>query len=228
MNLSDNSTLLSYLGRYRPEIAKRGHNSSERSSSSPAKKGRRPGESGARAQIAAAASRQFGERGYARTTIRSIATEAAVDPSLVIHYFGTKQGLLSEVVDLGFDADSIVASIVGGPVKERGLRLARFVVDLLQNPRYGAAFTALLEAASREPRAAALWRERIRHDIFLPLTRQLEIDHAELRAALAASQTFGLVITYHVLKMDALTALSDDDLAAHIAPALQRYLAEPL
>ncbi len=113
-------------------------------------------------------------------------------------------------------------------MKERGSRLARFVVDLLQNPHYGAAFTALLEAAAREPQAAALWRERIQHDIFLPLTRQLEIDHAELRAALAASQTFGLVITYYVLKMDALTALSDDDLAAHMAPTLQRYLAQPL
>ena len=201
----------------------------QRSPRSPArKKGRRPGASGARAQIAAAARRQFGERGYARTTIRSIATEAAVDPSLVIHYFGTKQRLLGEVVDLGFDAESIVASIIDGPVNERGSGLARFVVDLLQNPHYGAAFTALLHAASSEPQAATLWRERIRHDIFLPLTRKLEMDQPELRAALAATQTFGLVITYHVLKMDALTALSDDDLAAHIAPTLQRYLAEPL
>lgn len=113
-------------------------------------------------------------------------------------------------------------------MKERGLRLARFVVELLQNPHYGAAFTALLDAASRDSQAAALWRERIRHDIFLPLTRQLEIDHPELRASLAATQTFGLVITYHVLKMEALTALSDDDLAAYIAPALQRYLTQPL
>lgn len=212
-------------GRYRPQIAKQGHDTS---SSSPAKKGRRPGASGARAQIAAAARRQFGERGYARTTIRSIATEARVDPALVIHYFGSKQRLLGEVVDLGFKAESIVASIVDGPVEERGSRLAHFVVDLLHDPGYGAAFTALLEAASREPQAAALWRERIRHDIFLPLARQLEMDHAELRAALAASQTFGLVITHHVLAMDALTALTDDDLAAHIAPTLQRYLAEPL
>jgi AcrR family transcriptional regulator len=194
----------------------------------PPKKGRRPGESGARAQIAAAASRQFGQRGYAQTTIRSIAAEAAVDPSLVIHYFGTKQRLLSEVIDLGFDPKTIVASIIDGPTTERGRRLAVFVVDLLKNPRYGAAFTALLHSATSEPHAAVLWRERIQQSVFLPLAQELEMDHPELRAALAATQTFGLVVTYHVLKMEALVTLSDAELATHIAPTLQRYLAEPL
>ena len=62
----------------------------------------------------------------------------------------------------------------------------------------------------------------------MPVTRKLEIDNAELRAALAATQTFGLVVTYHVLKMDALVSLSDDQLVQHIAPALQRYLSQPL
>jgi AcrR family transcriptional regulator len=199
-----------------------------RRASVPKKKGRRPGESGARAQIAAAARRQFGERGYARTTIRSIAAEASVDPALVIHYFGTKQRLFGEVVDLCFEPEALVASVADGPAEERGARLARFVVDLLSNPRYGAAFTALLHAATSEPEAASLWRERIRHSVFLPLVGKLELDDAELRAALAATQTFGLVVTYHVLKMDALLALSDEELVQLVAPALNRYLAQPL
>lgn len=59
------------------------------------------------------------------------------------------------------------------------------------------------------------------------LAHDLGIDHAELRAALAATQPFGLVVTCHVLEMDALLALPDDELVACIAPALQRYLAEP-
>jgi Tetracyclin repressor-like, C-terminal domain len=102
------------------------------------------------------------------------------------------------------------------------------VVDLLKNPQYGAAFTALVHAASSEPQAATLWRERIRQDIFLPLARQLGTDRAEVRAAIAATQTLGLVIGCHILKMEALTTLSDDELVTLIGPTLQRYLAMPL
>ena len=145
-----------------------------------------------------------------------------------MHYFGSKQRLFDEVVDLGFEPDAIVASIVDSPAELRGERLARFVVELLSNGHYGAAFSALLHSATGDPTAASLWRERIRHDIFLPITQQLGMDHPELRAALAATQTFGLVVTYHVLRMDALVALSDDELVHHIAPTLQRYLAQPL
>lgn len=190
--------------------------------------GRRPGASGARDHIASAARRQFGERGYDRTTIRSIATEAAVDPSLVIHYFGTKERLFREVVDLPFDPDMLIASIIEGPIEERGERFARFVVGLLKDPHYGTAFTAMIRAASSDPQAAGVLGEQITRAVFLPLARKLELDRAETRAAIAATQTIGLVMGRHILKLPALTALSDDEMVALIGPTLQRYLAGPL
>ena len=49
------------------------------------------------ARILAAASRLFVERGYERTTIRAIAGAARVDGGLVMHYFGSKQGLFQRV-----------------------------------------------------------------------------------------------------------------------------------
>jgi AcrR family transcriptional regulator len=190
--------------------------------------GRRPGESGARDQIASSARRQFGERGYDRTTIRSIALEAGVDPSLVIHYFGTKERLFREVVDLPFDPDLLIASIVEGPIEERGERFARFIVDLLKDPHYGTAFTAMIRAASSNPQAASLFGERITRGVFLPLAHKLEMDRAETRAAIAATQTIGFVTGRHILKLAALTALSDDEMVTLLGPTLQRYLAMPL
>jgi AcrR family transcriptional regulator len=192
------------------------------------KVGRRPGESGARDQIASAARRQFGERGYDRTTIRSIALEAGVDPSLVIHYFGTKERLFREVVDLPFDPNRLIASIVEGPIEQRGERFARFVVALLEDPHYGTAFAAMIRAASSDPQAAELLGERITRAVFLPLARKLELDRAETRAAIAATQTIGLVMGRHILKLNALTALSDDEMVTLIGPTLQRYLAGAL
>lgn len=47
----------------------------------------------ARARIRDAALALFGENGYAGTGMRAIATEAGVSPALVVHHFGSKEGL---------------------------------------------------------------------------------------------------------------------------------------
>lgn len=47
----------------------------------------------ARARIRDAALREFGRRGFSATTLRLIASEAGVSPALVVHHFGSKQGL---------------------------------------------------------------------------------------------------------------------------------------
>ena len=52
--------------------------------------GRRPGPSGTREAILAAARRQFAARGYDRTSMRGVAAEAGVDQALVAHFFGSK------------------------------------------------------------------------------------------------------------------------------------------
>lgn len=49
-----------------------------------------------RARIRDAALRLFPQRGFAATTIRSIAAEAGVSPALVLHHFGSKDGLREE------------------------------------------------------------------------------------------------------------------------------------
>ncbi|HTY27063.1 MAG TPA: helix-turn-helix domain-containing protein, partial [Mycobacterium sp.] len=46
------------------------------------------------ARILEAARESFAERGSAGTTIRAVARAADVDPALVYHYFGSKEGLL--------------------------------------------------------------------------------------------------------------------------------------
>ncbi|NIR34980.1 MAG: helix-turn-helix transcriptional regulator, partial [Actinobacteria bacterium] len=70
------------------------------------KPGRRPGDPGVtRAAILDAARAVFGELGFERATIRRIAASADVDPGLVLHYFGTKQGLFAAAHELPFDPE---------------------------------------------------------------------------------------------------------------------------
>lgn len=46
------------------------------------------------ARILAAARTEFAEHGWAGTAIRAVARNADVDPALIYHYFGSKEGLL--------------------------------------------------------------------------------------------------------------------------------------
>ena len=88
--------------------------------------GRRPGNSGARADILAAAGRAFAERGYARATIRGVAQEAGVDPALVHHYFGNKRGLFIEAMSLPANpADLIEGLLTEGDPETLGERMIR-------------------------------------------------------------------------------------------------------
>src|ERR1700677_2780052 len=50
-------------------------------------------------RILDAAAQAFFSAGYDRTTIRAVASAAAVDAGLVMHYFGAKQELFRRVLD---------------------------------------------------------------------------------------------------------------------------------
>jgi len=190
--------------------------------------GRRPGDSGTRAAIRAAASRQFAERGYDRTSLRSIAAEAGVDPALVSHFFGSKQQLFVAVVELPFDPARVVPVVFGGDRDTVGERVARFVLGVLEDPRARQPMLGLIRAAASEPAAARMVRELMTREVFARVVATLGVADADLRASLAASQVIGLLMARHVIGIEPLASLPAERLAAAIAPNLQRYLTEPV
>ena len=54
-------------------------------------------EFGGRDRILASGLRLFGERGFAATSVRAVAADADVSPALVLHHFGSKDGLRAAV-----------------------------------------------------------------------------------------------------------------------------------
>jgi TetR/AcrR family transcriptional regulator, regulator of cefoperazone and chloramphenicol sensitivity len=66
----------------------------------------------ARAIIRNSALRLFGERGHDAVTVREIAGAAGVSPALVVHHFGSKDGLREEVDRFAAEAfDSLFAEL---------------------------------------------------------------------------------------------------------------------
>jgi AcrR family transcriptional regulator len=190
--------------------------------------GRRPGQSGTREAILAAAQRQFARLGYDRTSIRAVAAEAGVDQKLVTHYFGSKQQLFVAAVELPV-APADLAAILTGNQRKLGERLARYVIlELLDRPDARNSMTGVIRAAASEPEAARMVRELLMREIWSPAAELLGSDNAELRVTLLASQLFGLIMARCIVAAEPLASLPGERLAAAIAPTLHHYLTGPI
>ncbi len=190
-------------------------------------RGRRPGAGGTREEIARAARRQFAELGYPGTTMRGIAREAGVDARLVGHFFGSKQQLFVSVVELPFDPDQAFAELLAPGVDGLGVRVATFLVDMLESPRGQATVTGMVRAAASEERAAVMVREVVTERMLMPLVRRVGGSHAALRAGLLGSQVVGLTFARYVVGVPALVEASREELVAALAPVVEHYLAGP-
>src|ERR1700754_38528 len=56
-----------------------------------------------KAVILAAAKERFAQSGFERATIRAIASDANIDPSMVMRYFGNKDQLFAAAADFDLD-----------------------------------------------------------------------------------------------------------------------------
>ncbi len=178
-----------------------------------------------KARIIDAATAEFGERGYEGASIRSIARRAGVDPSLVHHYFDDKSALAAAVVAVPLRPDRIVRGALEGPVEELGARLLRGVLAAWDNPSVRPAAVAALRSALGHGPVARMLREFLRREIMQRLATSLGgAADAELRAELAASQVVGIIMVRYVLAFEPVASLSDDEIVARVAPAIQWHL----
>jgi len=190
--------------------------------------GRRPGASGTRAAIAAAARVQFGDVGFDRTTIRSVAAAAGVDPALVMHFYCSKQQLFVETMALPFDPAPVVADLLAGERETIGIRLAHFLLHAMEDPAVSTVLLGRIRAAASDPEAARLLRDLVPGELVGPLTRELGVDQPELRAGLVSSQLIGFAVARWIVGVEALAALDVERSIAFLGPSLQRFLAGPL
>jgi len=186
--------------------------------------GRRPGDSGARDAILAAARRRFADHGFDRATIRAIAGDAGVDPALVHHYFGTKRDLFSASLELPFDPGAMVAELVTGPRTDLGPRLVAAFLAGWDRPGAASPMIALLRSAMADEGAATMARQVLYDRILHPVATAIGSPDAEFRASLAAAQMTGLAIGRYIIAIPPLATAPVDDIVRAVGPTLQRYL----
>ena len=190
--------------------------------------GRRPGQSGTREAILAAASRHFAQHGYDRASLRAIAAEAGVDQKLITHFFGSKQQLFVAAVGLPLNPAEVVPSLLAGDPASLGERLATLLTEVLERPELHQRFTGVVRAAASEPDVARMLREFLGREVLAPAANLLSIEDAPFRVNLVGSQIVGLVLARYVLEIEPLASMPPRVVVAAVVPTLQRYLVEPL
>ncbi|MEV6054404.1 TetR family transcriptional regulator [Streptomyces sp. NPDC052107] len=174
-----------------------------------------------RTAILDAARERFATDGYERATIRAIAKDARIDPSMVMRYFGSKEGLFASAVAL----DLRLPDLTGVPRDEVGRALVSHFLGVWEENEE---LTALLRVGATN-QAGAERMQGIFRDQLLPLARQVCPDPEQVpaRAALCAAQLLGLALTRYVLRLPAARELTCEELLAWLGPTVQRYLTAP-
>jgi AcrR family transcriptional regulator len=190
--------------------------------------GRRPGTSGTREAILAAAARHFAQHGYDRASLRGIAAEAGVDQKLIAHFFGSKQQLFVAAIGLPLNPAEVIPAILAGDPDSIGERIAALLVDVLDQPELHQRFTGVVRAAASEPEVARMMREFLARELFGPAAELLGSADGPFRANLVSSQVVGLVMARYVIAIEPLASMPPKAVAAAVAPTLQRYLLGPL
>lgn len=186
--------------------------------------GRPSGSSDTRARLIEAARILFQERGYDATSVRAIAGVAGVDAAMVNHYFGGKEGLFQEVMDLPVSPAKTFHALLDGitPAKIPG-RIAAQFVEIWEGDDSGPAMIALLRRAISDPDHVQVLRSRMTEGLLLPIAKVLSSDHpddAPLRVAMITSQLFGMVIARHILRIPPLADLSVEQMRLVIEQAI--------
>ncbi|WP_369246633.1 TetR family transcriptional regulator [Streptomyces sp. R41] len=174
-----------------------------------------------RTAILAAARERFAADGYERATIRAIAKDARIDPSMVMRYYGSKEGLFAAVLDV----DLRLPDPAGIDPHDVGRVLVSHFLDLWEENEV---LTAMLRVGVTN-QAGAERMQGIFKDQLSPVAQRAcpDPEQAPTRAALCASQLLGLALARYVLRIEPAVALHREEIVAWLGPTVQRYLTAP-
>jgi AcrR family transcriptional regulator len=171
-----------------------------------------------RAAILAAAKDRFAAEGYERATIRAIAREAGIDPSMVMRYYGNKEGLFAAASTIDVEAPDLM----GVPHGDLGARLVRHFLERWERDE---TLTGMLRVGVTNEAGAERMRGVFAGQIGPVVSAVCPVpEEAPTRASLISAQILGMALCRYVLHIPPAVALTHDEVIAWLAPTIQRYL----
>jgi AcrR family transcriptional regulator len=180
------------------------------------------------ARIVEAARDEFAEHGWAGTTIRAVARAADVDPALVYHYFGSKEGLLDAATNPPQRWLENVAKVWVTPTDDLGEALVKLLLASWADDEIGPTLRAILQTAAHEPATREKLRRVVEGSLMGVSELGDDVRERGIRSGLISSQMMGFALMRYVWKIEPLASMTDDEAIAAITPNLQHYVRDDL
>jgi AcrR family transcriptional regulator len=176
----------------------------------------------ARARIVSVAREHFQTQGYA-ATLRNIAFDAKINVSMVIRYFGSKEGLLALSGDFSLDMPDLAAIS-----KDKiAMTMAIHLISPLEGMRKES-LIVLLRACLTNEHARRRVHELFDEQILAALRPICDDEDLEERVAMFSGQIIGLIMERYVLKLPYVRDLPAARFLAHVAALAQTCCLDPL
>lgn len=171
-----------------------------------------------------AARARFASDGFAGTTIRRVAADAEVDPSLVMQFFRTKDDLFAAAMEIPAAALEQFDTVFEGPDEHLGERVVRAHLQAWEGSIEGSEpLMAMLRGAVVSEQASTQLRDFIQSRLLHGLRGRS--DDAVLRAGLVSAMLVGLIVCRRIIGVPTLVAADEETLVATVGPAIQQLLA---
>ncbi|RAU92863.1 TetR family transcriptional regulator [Mycobacterium colombiense] len=191
------------------------------------RRGRRQGEPVSREAVLRAAKLQFAKRGYDKTTLRAIADQARVDPSMVLYLFGSKAQLFRESMKLVLPAN-LLTNELAHKDDDLGRRVVRAYLGIWERPDTAASMASMVQSATSNSDANEAFRGFLHDYLLTAVSNALGGGHeARLRAMLAATSLVGTAMLRYIMRVPPLSSLGVDEVVALVGPAVHRSLTIP-
>ncbi|MFJ1902067.1 TetR/AcrR family transcriptional regulator [Streptomyces sp. NPDC088115] len=190
--------------------------------SAPPSEERRRDARATRRRLLEAARDLFAERGYEGATVRSIAALAGVNQALLFRYFGSKRGLLTEVVALGG-----LEQLRATPPEELFETALRSMLTQSAEGAEDRSLEVYLRSVGRGDEAAGTLRE-LGEEYQSALAGLSGAPDAVLRADLAMAWLLGIGLMRTVVAREPLAGAEPDDVCRLVLGTLSHlWSAEP-
>ena len=172
-----------------------------------------------RERILTSAKELFTNEGFGSVSSRMIASHAGVNVALINRYFGSKAGLLTEILR----EDGIFPKLItDGPFEELPRRLAEQAVGRLHGE--GSQLQRALDHSAGDPDLQAVYQDRLKSALIDPLAEYLGCEDARVHASLVAAVILGLGRVRRVEGAGALRAHDREKLTERVLALLELCL----
>ena len=177
-----------------------------------------------RGPILDAARLAFASRGYASTTVKSVAVAAGVAPAVVRSLFDNKEQLFAAAMQLPVNPGQAIPALFAQGLDGMGERIVRLALTMMSEDRVRSDVSGVVQASPRIEKSARTVAEFMHLSLVDSLVTAIGVPDARMRVSLISSHLAGLAATRYVIRLEPLASASDDEIVRIYGPLIQDLL----